>query len=141
MRHLKQSKPVCTPTFQVVAVANYNSLHVAINHDRRRLVNVNRLPLLTSELSVTLLASKEKSSKCLNFFGKLIHTKDGKRKHIACDKVFCGLCLKKTQELPKLATIQLQKENVNVDDPLSFPAGHELFGRLVAFHFLYLCLI
>lgn len=93
-------------------------------------VNINRLPV--AELSVAPLASKEKPSKCWDFFGKLIHMKDGKRKHIACDKVFCAPCLKKAQELPKVpkpAPNQLREEDVDVDDPLPLPVVHELFGR------------
>lgn len=121
---LKQLKSTCTSSYcSCELILCYDSM----NHVADGAVNINRLPV--SELTVASLTSKKKSSKWWHFFGKLIHTKDGKRKHIASDKVFCGPCLKKAQEPPKPATAsnQLREEDVDVDD-LPLPVVHDLFG-------------
>ena len=82
-------------------------------------------PILSYNIEV--LHSAQKTSFYWKHFGKLILTRDGKRKHVYTDKVFCKLCFDKC--------VEDAAEPTNDADPddVVLPGEDQLIARYVHF--------
>lgn len=87
-------------------------------------VDLNKISL--SFLTIDTRRSCEKSSASWNYFGKLMHEKDGRNTHIIPEKVFCAACLSDAK-----AKCNQQEVNDDSEDDAEEPVIQAAFGRYV----------